>query len=101
DEVGWDAAMRMSVVMEEGLMVERAQAILHPLDRVTERHQVDLARDGRDLDRDVLDVFEGQEREVGVEPARGLGLAEDRLVELVQIETDPGRSALGQVAVEL
>ncbi len=86
------------IVMARGLAVERAQPVLDALDRVPERHEVDLAAHRGDLDRDVLDVLAGQQREVGVEPARRLALAQDRLAELIEVEPDARGAALRQVA---
>ena len=87
--------------MREGLSVECAQPVLHAADGVAERDQVDLAEDGGDLDRDVLDVLAGQQRQIGVEAAGGFALAEDRLAELVQVEPRACRTPLRQIAPQL
>ena len=84
--------------MGERLAVERAEAVLDALDGVAERDEVDLAEDRGDLDRDVLDVVASQEREVRLEAAAGLALAEDGLAELVQVQPDAGAAALREVA---
>ena len=62
---------------------------------MTERHQVDLAENRGHLDRDVLDVVPGQERQIGVQPAGRFPLAQDGLPEEIQVEPDTGSTALG------
>ena len=100
-ELRRDAPVRVPVVMALRLAIERAESLLHDLHGVTERGEVDLARHRGDLDRDVLDVVAGQQREVGVESARRLRLAQDGLAELVQVEPDAVGPPLGQVAAQV
>src|SRR5216684_9070057 len=101
DELRRDPAVRMAVVMALRLEIERTEPLLHDLHGVAERGEVDLARHRGDLHRDVLDVVAGQQREIGLEAARRLGLAQDGLAELVQVEPDAVGPALGQVAAQV
>ena len=101
DELRRSATRMVAEEMAERLAIERAQAVLHQLDRVTERNQVDLAQNRGDLDRDVFDVIAGEERQVRREATRCLTLAEDRLAELVQVQPDTGAAALLEIAPEV
>ena len=95
DELRGDAAVRVPVAVPPGLAVQLAQPRLHDLDAWPERREIELARDRGDLDRDVLDVLAGQERQVRLEPARRLLLAQDGLTQLVQVEPDGVRAPRG------
>ncbi len=100
-ELGRHPPVRVAIVMPLRLAVEGAQPVLHHLHGVAERGEVDLARHRGDLHRDVLDVVAGQQREIRLEPPRRLGLAQDGLAELVQVETDARGAALGEVAAQV
>ncbi len=88
-------------VWPRGGSVERAQALGHVRHRGAEGDEIDLAEDGGDLDRDVLDVVARQQRQVRLQAARGLGLAQDRLAQLVEVEAQAGAASLFQVAPQV
>jgi hypothetical protein len=101
DELRRAAPVGVPVLVAERVPVQGAQPLLHALDGVAERDQVDLAEHRGHLDRDVLDVLAREQREVGVEAARRLALAEDRLAELVEVQADPRLAPRGQVVAQL
>ena len=87
--------------MPGGRAVERAQPLGHARHGGAKGDEVDLAEDRRDLDRDVLDVVAGEQREVGLQAARRLRLAEDRLAELVEVQPHARAAPLLEVAAEV
>ena len=91
DELRRDPPVGVAVPMPGGRAVERAQPLGDARHRGAKGDQIDLAEDGRDLHRDVLDVVAGEQREVGLQAARRLRLAEDRLAELVEVQPQPAR----------
>ena len=101
DELRRDPSVRVPVPMAGGRPVERAEPLGHARDRPAKGDEVDLAEDRGDLDRDVLDVVAGEQREVGVQAARGFGLAQDRLAELVEIQAQPRAPSLGEIPAKI
>ena len=95
------ATVGVAVAMAGGRAVERAQPLGHARHRGAEGDEVDLAEDRRDLHRDVLDVVAGEQRQVRLQPARRLRLAEDRLAELVEVQPHARAAPLLEVAAQV
>ena len=98
DELGYPLPVGTPVLMTQSLTVEHAEPILDSLHGVTKGHEVDLAEDRRDLDRDVLHLLAREEGEIGLQPSRRLPLTQDCLAEQIEIEANAGGSALHEIA---
>ncbi len=72
-----------------GKLVQRSQPLHHLRHHLVERPHRELARDGRDLDRHVVDVVAGEKLAGAGEATIRLVIAEDGLAEQVQVEPDP------------
>src|SRR5262249_34958776 len=101
DELGYPLPVGTPVLMTQSLTVEHAEPILDTLHGVTKGHEVDLAEDRRDLDRDVLNLLAREEGEIGLQPSRRLPLAQDCLAEALEIEAAAGGWARHGIAEEL
>ena len=83
-----------------GDRVDGAQSIGDAFDLVVERQHVEIGAQRRDLDRDVADVRPAHPGAQGVEAAVGLGVAEDRLTQQVDVDREPGFSPSRHVTGE-
>jgi hypothetical protein len=85
----------------ESALVDAAHARLELLDALAERHELDPARDGGELDRDRLHVGPRQQRLVTLEARFGLALTEHRFAQKVQVHAHAFGAALCEVRAEL
>ena len=81
--------------------VERQQALDDRVDGLIEGPHRDVARDRRDLHRDVVDVVSADEVVDALEAAQRLVLAEHRLAEQVEVEPRPRLADLRERRTEL
>ena len=81
-----DELRRAAGRLRQGQRVERNQAVRDPLDRLVERPQRELARDGGDLHRHVVDVVAGEQLEGSGEAVLRLAFAEHGLAQQVEVE---------------
>ncbi len=95
---------RGSVLASEGRLRRRAVEKLQPVaedpDRVFECQRGDLRVDGRDLDREDLDLRKLQRLQIGFESGLRLLLAEKRLTQEVDVHAHAGLAARVQVPGE-
>ena len=81
--------------------VERQQTLDDGVDRLVESPHRDVARDRRDLHRDVVDIVAADELVDALEAAQRLVLAEHRLAEQVEVEPRPRLADLRERRTEL
>ena len=100
DELGHPGAIRP----DEEVLLRHPVDGREPLDQgghgVLEVERADLREDGRDLDRDVLDVRILHVADVGGQPVGRLPLAEHRLAQVVDVHADALGLAPLQVGVQ-
>ena len=101
DELRRDPSVGVAVPMAGGRPVERSEPLGDACHGRAKGDEIDLAEDRRDLHRDVLDVVASEQREVRLEAARRLRLAQDRLAELVEVQPHARPSPLLEVAAEV
>ena len=100
DELGDDRAVGAREAALGGGAVEQLQPVAQHVHRVLASQRGDLRVDRRDLDRDDFDLRPLQGREVRLQAALGLGLAEQRLAEVVDVHPQPFAAALLEMLAE-
>lgn len=98
DELRHDAAIRPREARAVGAAVQAFEAIAEHRDGVFAGQRRDLRVQGRDLDRDHLDLGPLQTLQDLLQPPLGLGFAEDRFAEEVDVHPHAFAAAVFEVA---
>ena len=97
DEFGYGRALGWHKLVAHRLPIQLAQAAFYLFNCAVEIHQVDLAENGGDFDRDVFDIGAGEQLQVGIEPPPRLFFTQNRLAQLVEVEPCACGAPLAQV----